>query len=135
METFFFYLYASWALLILRIAVGATFLAHGWPKIKNLKATQENFGNMGFKPGKLWGTIAAVLEFVGGIFLIAGFFTMLVALLFVGEFFVITIWQIRRGAKFYEGWEIDTLIFAIVIMLFAVGAGPYSLDRLLHFWL
>src|ERR1700689_3118904 len=99
--------YSDTAQLILRIAFGALMIAHGWPKLRNLKATAVSFGQMGFKPGALFGGIAAFLEFFGGIAIILGFLTQPIALLFVIQFAVIIVWKITKKMPFVGGWELD----------------------------
>jgi len=66
------FIYNDEAMLILRLVLGLIFIAHGWPKIKDLKATAQGFQGMGFKPGKFWGTVVAIAEFFGGLLFIAG---------------------------------------------------------------
>jgi putative oxidoreductase len=127
LSTFFFY--GGLGVFVLRVVLGAIFIVHGWPKIKNLKATAMNFGGMGFRPGIFWGTIVAVLEFAGGIALVLGAFTQAVAALFVLEFVVILIWRITKGNPFVHGWEFDLLILAALLVLFFNGGGSYSFDR------
>ena len=55
----YFGVFIDWGFLALRLAVGAILLVHGWPKLKDLKANGVNFEAMGFRPGPLWGTVAA----------------------------------------------------------------------------
>jgi uncharacterized membrane protein YphA (DoxX/SURF4 family) len=43
-----YFLYDIWAILILRIVLGLIFIAHGWPKIKDLRQNAKNFSGMGF---------------------------------------------------------------------------------------
>lgn len=120
--------YSDLAVLILRLALGALLIAHGWPKLRNLKKTAEDFGNMGFKPGALFGSMAAFLEFFGGIAILLGFMVQPVAALFVMEFIVINIWRISRKHSFVGGWELDFLILGSVLLLLSVGGGSYSAD-------
>lgn len=120
--------YSDVALLILRLALGGLLIAHGWPKLRNLKKTAADFGQMGFKPGALFGSIAAFLEFFGGVAIAAGFMIQPVAALFVMEFIVITIWRIFKKHTFVGGWELDLLILGAVILLLSLGAGGYSAD-------
>jgi putative oxidoreductase len=119
------------ALLLLRCVVGAILIAHGWPKIKNMKQTAANFDGMGFRPGALWGTLAALLEFAGGIALVAGIFVSGVSLLLALEFITIIIWKLAKRNPFVGGWEFDCLIFAAACVLFTLGAGAFSLGRIL----
>lgn len=120
-----FPLYSDWALLILRLAVGGLFIAHGWPKLKNWKGTTQWFHSVGFKPGWFWGTAAGLLELFGGIALIFGFRTRFVALFFALQFAAILVWKIFRKDKFVGGWELDLVLFAVALTLLTVGGGMY----------
>ncbi len=129
-----FLVFSDWGILILRVVVGLIFVGHGWPKIKDLKTTASNFEGMGFKPGKLWGTLVALLEFLGGIALIVGFFTQIVALLFAIEFAVILL-TVKRKSGFVGGYEFELLLFAAVLLLTLIGGGAWSVDNALGFLL
>lgn len=126
-----YFLYDQWPVLILRIALGAIFIAHGWPKLRDLKQTAKNFDAMGFRPGRLSGTITALLEFFGGLLILVGLAVGPISALFIIEFVVIIIWRLAKKMPFVGGWEFDLLILAGVIALFALGGGAYSLDRIL----
>ncbi len=126
----FLVLLGSWGLLFLRVAYGAIMVAHGFPKLKNLKGTGVNFTTMGFRPGAFWGTLIALLESLGGIAIILGFMTTPLALLFAGEFLVIVVWKLKKHMAFVGGWEFDLLILAAAIVLLFFGPGMISLDRL-----
>ncbi|MBU6500213.1 MAG: DoxX family protein [Patescibacteria group bacterium] len=117
--------YSNWSLLIVRIVLGVIFVAHGWPKLKNLKATSAGFSKMGFKPGVFWGPLVALVEFFGGLALIAGFYVQPVALIFIGEFFVINLWKIFKRQPLVGGWEFDLLILAVAISLLTLGGGGF----------
>ncbi|MCL4400134.1 DoxX family protein [Patescibacteria group bacterium] len=125
-----FYVFSDWGIFLLRLVLGLTLVKHGWPKIKNLKGTGENFSGMGFKPGVFWGTLVAFLEFFGGLMLVAGFFTQAISLFFVLEFAVIILF-VKRKAGFVGGYEFDLLIFAVALLLASVGSGALSIDNLL----
>ena len=126
-----YFLYDVWAVLALRLVLGLIFLVHGWPKIRNMRENARNFESMGFRPGKLFGTAAALLEFFGGIALILGLGVMWFSALFILEFIVILFWRWSRRMPVVGGWEIDLLILAGVIVLFSLGGGAWSLDRIL----
>src|SRR5579862_5237082 len=125
-----YFLYDLWAVLALRIALGAVLIVHGWPKIKDLKQNAKNFEGMGFRPGNLFGSAAAFLEFFGGIALLFGLFVLPVSILFILEFVVILLWRFAKKMPFVGGWEIDLLILAGLIVLFSLGGGAWSLDRM-----
>jgi putative oxidoreductase len=127
-----FLLYGDWGLAALRIVLGVILLAHGWPKLEDLKKTSENFAGMGFKPGSLWATVAAIVEFFGGLALILGIWTEIPAFFVVCEFVVIMIWRLARKQPLVGGYELDLLILAGAVVLLTQGAGPVSFDRYLY---
>lgn len=121
--------FADWALLILRVVIGIIFIAHGWPKFKNLKQNSENFAMMGFKPGAFWGTIVAFVELLGGLALIAGFFTQIAALLLAIDMLVAFLWKVKGGQKLVSGFELDLTLMAAALLIATIGSGIYGLDR------
>lgn len=123
--------YSDIALLILRVFFGALVIAHGLPKLRDLKGTAAAFNQMGFKPGIFFGTLAGILEFFGGIAIAAGFLTQPVAALFVIEFIVTTIWRIAKKHPFAGGWELDLLLVGIAVLLLSIGAGSHAMDAYL----
>lgn len=118
------------ALFILRVALGLIFIVHGWPKIKDLKKTRKDFTSMGFRPGFLWGTLAALLETIGGLVLILGMFVRPVAGLFALEMLVTTVWKIKQGKGFVNGYVFDLLLLATALILLTIGGSNYSLQTL-----
>jgi putative oxidoreductase len=126
-----FAIYSAQAIFVLRVVLGILFVVHGWPKIKNLRETQANFGAMGFKPGVLWGTIAAVLEFFGGLAIVFGILTQAAALFIAAEMLVAVGWKIKKGQGFVGGYELDLVLFVAALALAALGGGAYALDFLI----
>lgn len=127
-----YFLYDMWPVLLVRLALGIILIAHGWPKLRDLKTNAKNFDGMGFRPGRLFGTVAAILEFFGGIALILGIFTTEVAALLALQFIVILIWKWFKKTPLTGayGWELDLIILAALIAIFSLGAGAFSLDRI-----
>lgn len=123
-------LYSDWGLLAARVALGLMMVAHGFPKLKNLKDTAEWFSNVGFKPGTFWAAVAGIVEFAGGLMLLSGFFTQIAALFIAGQFVVITFWKVKGGQKLVGGYEFDLLILGVALLLFTIGGGNFSLDRI-----
>jgi len=131
MTSVLFSVFSDWSLFFLRMVLGFIFLWHGWPKIKNLKETQQNFGMMGFKPGILWGTVVAAVEFFGSLSLLSGLFTSAFALILAAQMLVATLWKLRRGQKFVSGYEFDLLLVVSLLAIATLGGGIYSLDAVL----
>lgn len=123
----------DWALLLLRLVFAAIFLVHGWPKLKNLATTQQNFAAMGFKPGWLWGTLIAFLEAIGGLFVLLGIGVQLFALLFTIQMLVATVWKMKKGQGLAGGYELDLLLVVSGLVLATSGNGLFSLGFLLGF--
>src|SRR3989344_4293069 len=124
----YLFIYNDQALLILRLALGLILLAHGWPKIRDLKATAQGFDSMGFKPGRFWGTLVAIAEFLGGLLLIAGLFTQVAALILAIQFIVIMIWKLRSKQKLVGGYELDLILLVALLVLATTGSSLYALD-------
>ena len=103
--------------MALRVAVGVIFLAHGWPKLKNLKQTQGWFDSIGFKPGAFWGTLVALLETFGAAALALGFFVQPLAALFAILMLVAGLWKIKQGQKLSGGYELDLILLAACLLL------------------
>jgi putative oxidoreductase len=120
-------IYSDFGIALLRVALGIILLAHGWPKIKDLKTTAVSFEGMGFRPGGLWGTIAAVVEFFGGVLLITGLFTRFTAFVVFGQFIVILIWRLRRRDPLVGGFELDLLMLVAALTILTLGPGAYAL--------
>jgi putative oxidoreductase len=117
----------GWILLALRVLMGVIFLYHGFPKIRDLKQNAENFNQMGFKPGILWGTWIAFLEVFGGILLILGAFTAIFAMLFGFQMLVGAIWKATATDKKFADWSHDLLILGVALMLLSFGPGEVVL--------
>ncbi len=122
-----FLVYKDVALLLLRLVVAGIFLAHGWPKLKNLKTTAANFNMMEFKPGWFWGTYIALLETVGSLMLVLGVGTQIAALLFAGQMAVVVIWKKMKGQNLAGGYELDLILAAASLALATSGGGMFTL--------
>jgi len=123
-----FLVFSDWALVLLRLVLGLIFIAHGWPKIKDLKTTAQNFAAMGFRPGRFWGSLVASVEFFGGILFILGLFTQVAALILAIEFIVIMIWKLKIKQKLVGGYELDLILLAALLTLASMGSTLYSID-------
>ena len=130
----YLFLYSDWAPLILRLMLGAAFIVHGYPKLFNREGRQGFAGwldSIGIKPGKFWALVVGVVEFYGGIALILGVYTQLVAILIVINM-VVAMWKVKWGKVGFTtqgGWELDLAYLVIAVSLFLTGAGVWSLDK------
>jgi len=117
------------ALLLLRLGVAAVFCYHGYQKLfAEPQRYVAAFPHMGF-PG-YFAHIAGVLEFFGGILLVAGLFTRVSALLLAGEM-AVAIWKVhlpQGGLLAVPNFELPLVLAVASFALVAMGAGPISLD-------
>ncbi len=128
-----FLFFSDWGLLVLRFVLGLILVYHGLPKIKSLNQTKENFKNMGLRLASFWAVLVSFLEFFGGLLLIFGLLTQIIALLVFLQFLFI-VFFLKRKAKFDEK-EFDLLILASALALIVLGGGVYSLDFYFKVWL
>ncbi|WIG60552.1 MAG: Membrane protein, distant similarity to thiosulfate:quinone oxidoreductase DoxD [Ktedonobacterales bacterium] len=128
------------ALLILRLALGLSFIGHGTQKLfgwfggAGFAVTAKNYENkMGMRPGWLFALLGGGGEAGGGLLLALGLFTPLGALLIIATM-VVAIVQVtgRRGYWVGKGgWEYNALIIAVCVALMLTGPGAYALDHAL----
>ena len=119
--------------LLVRLVIGAAFMAHGYPKLFDNARHLERFPSMGFPEWTVY--LAGTLEVFGGMMLILGVFTRYAAFLLSGfmavAFFVVH-WKLGANGIFtFLGNSRDEypLVLAVVCFLLATaGAGKLSLD-------
>ena len=119
-------------LLILRLAVGAIMVAHGYKKlfgggVHSIAASIMSWG----WPWWLAYTVT-YLEFVGGVLLIAGLITRLLALGYTIEMaMAIGKVHLHNGLTGPGGFEFPLAVAAITFALIWFGPGPISIDHLI----
>jgi putative oxidoreductase len=120
-------------LLVMRCALGAVMIAHGYPKVFHGgfgHSTAAMVVNLGF-PAFL-GYVVTYLEFVGGMMLIVGVFTRVVGLLFAGEMLVAVLKvHLSKGIGTQGGMDLPLVCMAIAFALLLFGAGLVSVDHLI----
>lgn len=119
--------HSEYILLALRLLFGIIFIYFGIPKLKDLSKNADDFTNMGFKPGWLFGTGIAVLEVFGGILFILGVWVPILASLFGIQMIVGTIWKIVATTKKFPDWSYDLLLLGFSLVFLGFGAGAVSL--------
>lgn len=119
------------ALLVIRIIFGITFIYYGWPKLKDLRSNAQDFVQMGFKPGWVFGTPVAFLETFGAAAVLLGVFTWFFAIGFVVHMTTGAIWKSTSTEKPFTDWSYDLLLLSIALGLLITGAGDISITGLL----
>jgi putative oxidoreductase len=133
----------TWAMLVLRLALGIVLLAHGSQKAlglfggPGLSGTFKMFGSMGIPP--FFSALDIAAEFLGGFFLIIGFLTRIsasgIAVVMAAAVYMVH-WQNGFFMNWFgqmpagkEGFEFHILAFGAAIALAIKGGGKLSLDR------
>ncbi len=126
----------SAGILVLRVAVGAVMIAHGYNHIfrgGKIKGTGGWFESLGMKPGALHAWLASLTELGAGAMLVFGFLTPLAAAGVVGVMLVAWITNHLKNGFFIfrpgEGWEYVMTLCACGVALGGIGGGEFSLDH------
>jgi putative oxidoreductase len=121
---------APYAALLLRVTLGALFLAHASVKlfVFTSTGTAEFFGSLGLPPALAYLVIAA--EVLGGIALIRGFWTRIVAILLT-PILLGAIFTAHSAASFFfnnanGGWEHPAFWTAALVVQALLGDGAYA---------
>ena len=119
---------APWGLSLLRLALGAILIYHGWPKLFGDTTQLMAFFESTVLPAPgLMLILAGVIELVGGILLVLGLGTRYVTAIIALQFAVIILFvKLRLG---WAAMEIDIIIFATALALMGSGAGAVSADQ------
>lgn len=122
------------ALALLRVVTGVVFIAHGGQKIFTwtLPGVTEAFAGMGIPLAGVTAPLVSLLEFFGGMALVLGLFTPVVAA-GLAAVMVGAIVMVHLPAGFFlpDGIEFTLTLFATSVALALAGPGEYSVDRVL----
>lgn len=124
------------ALLILRISIGILFIVHGYPKLMNgpagwvrLGQSMANFDIYSYP--MVWGFMAAIAEFAGGLLLVLGFWFKPACIFLIITMCVASLKHISAGDSFSSASHAFELLFVFIFLLM-IGAGRYSLDAIIY---
>ncbi len=122
-------LWQRYALSLLRIIAGFTFILHGFQKFGYL-------GGLGGRAAAQWSMlwIAGVIELPGGLLMMLGLWTRPVAFILCGEM-AVAYFRTHFPRGFWplnNGGEITVLYCFLFLYLVTAGAGPWSLDYLIR---
>jgi putative oxidoreductase len=130
----------SFGLLIARLGLGGILLLHGWLRWNAGVQTQIDYLTQFRTPYAevaAWGAI--IFELVGGVLLIVGALTRLIGLgVLIEQILIIcyTNWYkwpptlLNPDGTYKGGYEYNVALGLVGLLLFAMGGGAVSIDRL-----
>src|SRR5436305_1018966 len=110
----------SFGLLILRMVLGGTMMAHGSQKVfgafggPGMEGFKGMTKNLKLEPAEVMAPIGAYSEFLGGLSILLGLFTPAGALAIINTM-AVAIWKVHLKNGFWStkrGWEFNSLIIA-----------------------
>lgn len=120
--------YADIAPLLLRIGVGLIFIYAGWGKLTGIEGTIGFFGNIGIPMAAFMAWFVAIVEFVGGIMILAGFRIQIPALL-MAIIMVVAIATTKLGGDdVFRAMRLDLILLFASLSLMITGSGKISVD-------
>jgi putative oxidoreductase len=125
----------SAGLLVIRLVLGITFIAHGAQKVFTfgMSGVGEGFVQMGIPFGGMLGPVVSLVELVGGVAIVLGVLTRLAGL-GIAAVMLGAIMFAHLSAGFFapNGYEFPLVLMAAAAALAVMGAGAYSVDALLE---
>lgn len=122
--------FSDWGLVVLRLGVGTVFLVHGSQKRAMWKmqpSAQMPAGLLALL------RVLSVAEPLGGLAMLGGLLTQVAAAGFILEMsgaIRLKVMQLHKGFSGDGGWEFEFVLLVGAFALLVLGAGRYSLDRL-----
>jgi putative oxidoreductase len=123
------------ALLVMRLTLGVIMVAAGYHKVfGGLHQFANTVKHLGLP---MWlGYVSAFTEFLGGLLILAGFFTRLAAFA-ISINMAVAIWKVGWhngliGTPDRPGYQFALAVATLAFALIFLGAGPISLDQVLR---
>ncbi|MFA4992694.1 MAG: DoxX family protein [Candidatus Omnitrophota bacterium] len=127
----------NWGILVLRLALGIMFMAHGLQMAFGLfggpgvKGFSQMLSGLGFVPAILWAYVAAYTVLLGGLLVIIGVQTRLVSTMLL-IFILTAAITVHLTKGFFlsnGGYEYNFIIAAICLALILLGPGKFILFK------
>jgi putative oxidoreductase len=124
---------AGVALLLVRVVVGGTMIAHGvnhWRGGGRIAGTARWFAGLGLRNGTLQAWMSVVTEIGAGLLLVAGLLTSLACAAVISVMLVAGLLAHRRNGFFVfrDGYEYVLVLAVTSLALAMIGPGRVSLD-------
>lgn len=129
----------SAGLLVVRIVVGLSIMAHGAQKLfgwfggPGIAGVGMHFEALGFRPGRLFVAVASVSEIVSGLLIALGLLGPVGPALLLSVMIVAAVSAHWKNGFFAQsgGIELSVAYGTVAVALALIGYGKYSLDAVL----
>ncbi len=120
--------------LVLRLAVGAVFIVHGYSKVVDVAAFEGMLASISVPLPAFFAWVVTLVELLGGAALILGLLTHWAAKLIAIDMLVaILLIHWKNGFMVSGGGaEFALVLFAAAVALTITGAGKWSVDQMWH---
>lgn len=124
--------WGGYAPLVLRVVTGVIFAMHGYQKLMQMgvEGTAGFLMGLGFPMATVFAVLLIVAELVGGLMLIAGFWTHWTSKV-LAVVALVALFTVHISNGFFMatgGYEFILLILAATVSLMITGAGAFSVD-------
>ena len=127
--------------MIIRLALGIIFMAHGAQKLfgafggPGMGGMAQFLGSLGVRPGAFWAWVVALAEFFGGLGILLGLLTGVASIVIIIDMLVAIALVHGKNGFFITntGYEYNVALILMALSLVFSGPGPLALDRLIHF--
>lgn len=122
-------IYSMMGPFVLRVVLGLIFLDLGILKFKTEKNRWiASFEAIGLRPADTLVTLYGLLQVIGGVMLLVGFYTQIAALAFVIFTSIEIYLEWKEGALLKRNIVFYILLFVISLSLLLTGAGAFAFD-------
>lgn len=116
-------------LLVIRLALGVIFVAHGWQKFGDMEGTIAFFSSIGFAP--FFAYLVSAVEFLGGLAMVLGVWTHLAGLL-LAIVMLVAILLLKGKSGLLGGYEFDLMLLASALGISMLGPGKHVMKAKTH---
>ena len=121
--------YSALSPFILRVVISFIIINLGFLKLgKENKEWQKLFETINFHPTKYFVKLIAFIEIIGGLMLLTGAYTQIIAIMFSVIFFCEAILEYRNDSLENRNLPFYILIFIISLSLVFSGSGAFAFD-------
>lgn len=113
-------------LLILRVVLGAIFIAHGWQMISMINGVIGFFGSLGLSA--FWAYIVAYGQLLSGIAMLLGIFTRIAGYI-ISIIMIVAINIVTFKIGLIGGYELNLILLASALCIAISGPGMWALGK------